>query len=135
LLLRAISQLLEALEVDHCWLHVVLGLLLLKLHAHKILHLHEVVGDHAELLILWIISTSLWIEHHLHVHVGVNIIHTLTWEAHLVLHHHTRELIHVLHAVHAEWGGHLVVHTIILSHLWTSRCAIIGSQLVVSVRI
>ena len=141
LLLRAVSQLLKALEVDHCWLHIVLSLLLLLLellhilHSHEILHLHEVVGDHAELLILRIIATSLRIEHHLHVHVRVDIIHTLTWEAHLILHHHTRELVHVLHAVHADGSGHILVHTIILSHLRTSRCAIIGSQLVVAVRI
>lgn len=139
MLLGAVSQLLQALEVDHCRLHIVLLLLLLllllKLHSHKILHLHEVVGDHAELLILWIISTSLRIEHHLHVHVGVDIIHTLPWEAHLILHHHTRELIHVLHAVHANRCGHLVLHALILVHLGTSWCAIIGSQLVFSVRV
>ena len=139
LLLGAVGQLLQALEVDHCRLHIVLSLLLLllllKLHSHKILHLHEVVGDHAKLLILWIIATSLRVEHHLHVHVGVDIIHTLPWEAHLILHHHTRELIHVLHAVHANGRGHLILHAIILSHLGAGRCAIIGPELVVAVRV
>ena len=139
LLLGAISQLLKALEVDHCWLHIVLSLLLLLLkllhilHTHEILHLHEVVWDHAELLILWIIATSLRIEHHLHVHVRVDIIHTLTWEAHLVLHHHAWELVHILHALHADWRWHVIsIHSIILSHFWTSWCAIASSQLMLS---
>jgi hypothetical protein len=108
-------------------------LLLLELHSHQVLHLHKVVRDHSELLILWIIATSLWIEHHLHVHVGVDIIHTLTWEAHLVLHHHAWELVHVLHALHADWRWHIVsIHTIILSHFRTSWCAIARSQLMLS---
>lgn len=136
LLLRSIIHLLQALKVDHRWLHVVGGLLLLKLHlSHQVLHLHEVVRDHTELLILRIITAALWIKHHLHVHVRVDIIHTLTWESHLALHHHAWELIHVLHAFHANWSGHLVVHSIILSHLGTSRCVIISSQFMVSVRI
>lgn len=107
--------------------------MLLKLHSHDVLHLHEVVWDHSKLLVLWVISTTLWIEHHLHVHIWINIIHSLAWESHLILHHHTLELVHVLHAIHSDWRWHLVVHPIILSHLWTAWCAIIGSQLVIAV--
>ena len=107
--------------------------MLLKLHSHEVLHLHEVVWDHSKLLVLWVISTTLWIEHHLHVHIWINIIHSLAWESHLILHHHTLELVHVLHAIHSDWRWHLVVHPIILSHLWTAWCAIIGSQLMIAV--
>lgn len=92
----------------------------MELHSHQlVLHLHELVWNHAELLILWVIATALGIEHHLHVHVRVNVVHALTWEAHLVLHHHSWELVHVLHAVHAHGGWHLVVHSTlaVLSHL------------------
>lgn len=118
LLLATIVHLLQTLEVDHCWLHVVGGLLLLHLESHQALHLHKLIWDHAKLLILRIISGTLWIEHHLHVHVGVNIVHSLTAEGcHIVLHHHAGELVHVLHAVHAHWLWHLVVHTTaVLSH-------------------
>lgn len=65
LLLRTIRHVLEFLEVDHSWLHVVvllllLLLLLLELHTHQlILHLHELVWHHSELLILRIVATTL----------------------------------------------------------------------------
>ena len=116
---------------------LLLLLLLLELNSHKILHLHEVVWEHAELLILWIIPTALRIEHHLHVHaVGVHIVHPLTWERHLILHHHTWELIHILHAVHAHGGLHLVIHTIVWSHfLTTIWCATTRPQLMISMSI
>ena len=43
LLLSTISHLLQALEVDHCWLHWEGGLLLLLMHleSHQTLHLHQ----------------------------------------------------------------------------------------------
>ena len=116
---------------------MLLLLLLLKLNSHEILHLHEVIGKHTELLILRVISTTLRIEHHLHVHaVWVHIVHSLAWELHLILHHHTWELVHILHAVHAHGGLHLVIHTIILSHLLTAIwCATPSPQLMISMSI
>lgn len=88
-------------------------LLGLHLHSHHFLHVHELVGHHTvlELSVLWVLATVLRIEHHLHVRVHVD---TLWWEAHLVLHHHSWELVHVLHihAVH-HWiwlGCHVVSH-------------------------
>lgn len=120
MLLGTVWHLLQLLEVNHSWLHVVVGLLLLlQLHTHQlILHLHELVGHHAELLILWVVAASLRVEH-LHVHhIGVDIVHSLTGEAHLVLHHHTWELVHVLHAVDAHRRWHLVAHSLaVVSHL------------------
>lgn len=90
LLLGTIRQFLKVLEVDDCWLHWVLSLLLLlELHTHQLaLHLHELlIWNHTELLILGVVATTL-MEHHLHVHIWVNVVHSLAWEAHLVLHHH-----------------------------------------------
>lgn len=117
-LLGTIRQGLHLLEVDNSWLHVerlLLLLLLLELHSHQlVLHLHELVGNHSKLLILWIISTSLWIEVHHQIHLRVHVVHTLTWEAHLILHHHTWELVHILHFL--QWRRHLVVHTVV-AHL------------------
>lgn len=89
--------------------------LLLHLHAHHFLHVHELVWHHTmlKLSVLWILGTTL-VEHHLHVRVHVD---TLSWEAHLVLHHHTWELLHVLHIHtlhHWVWLGCLI-----LSHLST----------------
>jgi len=122
LLLSTIRQFLKVLEVDDCRLHRVLSLLLLllELHSHQLaLHLHELlVWNHAELLILRIIATTLMTEHHLHIHIWVNVVHTLTWETHLVLHHHSWELIHILHTtIHSHWCWHLVVHAIAWTHL------------------
>lgn len=135
LLLAAIVHLLQTLEVDHCRLHVVgcllLLLLLLHLESHQALHLHELIWDHSKLLILRIIAGTLRIEHHLHVHIGVNIVHSLTAEGrHIVLHHHARELVHVLHAVHAHWLWHLIVSRTIaavLSHFRLSWRACVRS--------
>lgn len=118
LLLGAIRHLLHVLEIDHClvWLtHVVeVGLLLLQLHSHQlVLHLHELVGHHAELLILGVVAAALWVEHHLHVDVWIHVVHSLARESHLVLHHHTWELVHVLHTVHSHWCWHLsTVHAV-----------------------
>lgn len=119
MLLGSVRHFLQVFEVDDCWLHVVGGLLLLQLDSHQlVLHLHELVWNHAELLVLRVVTASLWIEHHLHVHVRVDVVHVLAWESHLVLHHHSRELVHILHSVHASHRSrHLVVHTTILSHL------------------
>lgn len=117
-LLGTIRQGLHFLEVYNSWLHVeglLLLLLLLELHSHQlVLHLHELVGNHSKLLILWIISTSLWVEVHHQIHLRVHVVHTLTWEAHLILHHHTWELVHILHFL--QWSRHLVVHTVV-AHL------------------
>lgn len=117
LLLSTIRHALKLLEVDHGWLNVVV-LLLLKLHTHQlILHLHELVWHHSKLLVLRIVSTSLWVEHHLHVHVWIDIVHSLAREAHLVLHHHTGELVHILHTIHSHRGWHLVAHSVVLANL------------------
>lgn len=109
-LLATVCHLLQALEVQDGWLHVVLGLLLLLVHleAHEPLHLHQLIWNHAELLILRVITRTLRVEHHLHVHVWVNVVHSLTGESHLILHHHAWELVHVLHAIHAHRLRHLV---------------------------
>jgi hypothetical protein len=119
MLLGTVRHLLQGLEVNDGWLHVVVGLLLLlllllQLHTHQlVLHLHELVWHHAKLLILWVIAASLWVEH-LHVHhIRVDIVHSLSRKAHLVLHHHTIELIHVLHTVDAHRRWHpLVAHSL-----------------------
>ena len=68
-LLGTIWHGLHLLEVDHSWLHVerllLLLLLLLQLHAHQlVLHLHKLLGDHSELLVLRVVSAALRIEVH-----------------------------------------------------------------------
>jgi len=76
---------------------------------------HELVWHHTvlELSVLWVLG-SILIEHHLHVRVHVE---TLGWHAHhLVLHHHSWELLHILHALHHwVWLWCLTI----LSHLST----------------
>ena len=105
----SVLELLDVLEVDNSG--KASTVICLHLHSHDILHVHKLVGHHAlvELCVLWILSTVLGIEHHLHVWIHVD---SLGWEAHLVLHHHSWELIHILHihTVH-HWAGlwHLVV--------------------------
>lgn len=120
LLLSSISHLFKVFEIDDCWLHGVgLLLLLLQLHSHQlILHLHELVWDHAKLLILGVVATALRIEHHLHIHIWVNVVHSLTRESHLIIHHHTWELVHLLHAFHVHWSWHLLTHATAWSHFW-----------------
>lgn len=89
--------------------------LLLHLHAHHFLHLHELVWHHTvlELSVLWVLGTIL-VEHHLHIWVNV---HTLGWHAHhLVVHHHSWELLHVLHMHAIHWVG---LRYLVVSHLST----------------
>lgn len=123
LLLRGtVLELLNVLEMDNGWLALEL---LLHLHTHKVLHLHELVWHHTmlvELLALWVLV--LLVENHLHVHVRVHV-HTIS-EAHLVLLHHIAEWVHVLHAIHHwAWLWHLVVHS--LSH-WLGTRTLLGSS-------
>lgn len=134
-LLGAVLHGFQLLEVDHGGLHV--ELLLLQLHSHQlVLHLHELVwiGDHAKLLILRIVATTLESVHH-QVHLWVHVVHALSWEAHLVLHHHAWELVHVLHSIHSHWSRHLVVHTVVLTHLLASWGALGSPQFLITVSI
>lgn len=117
ILSRTIGHGLQLLEVDHGGLHA--ELLLLLLHDHQlVLHLHELVlvQVHAELLVLGIVATTLWEVHH-QVHLRIHVVHALSREAHLVLHHHAWELVHVLHTIHSHWSWHLIVHAVVLAHL------------------
>jgi len=104
-------ELLNVFEVDYSWYTVLLSL---HLHSHKVLHVHELIWHHScllELLTLWVlVLLSLSIEHDLHIHVRIHI-HALAWEGHLILHHHTIEWVHILHAIHHRaWLRHFVVH-------------------------
>jgi hypothetical protein len=87
------------------------------LHSHVLilhLHLHVLIRNHPlmELLILRILPLRV-----LHKHIQILMIHIhilLIW--HLVLHHNTLKLIHIIRIIHINLRGHWHLHTIHYSY-------------------